>query len=433
MNDKKPKFSLTNLFANRTFNIIFSLVLAIFAWTIVVQFIEPEKTTFFSVPVDFSYNSSPYITQGLEVVGQQSGTVSVKVKGNNSLLSTLETKDILVYPDYSSIKGPGQYTLSLKVEKANSFADFTILSIDKQTVDVEFDKVIAQKYPVTVLVSGVEPEQGFYVDTPTSTPAEVVLNGPESLIKTVVKVTATVTLNEKRSESSIATAPVQFWNADGIEIKNELIKSDVTQVEVTIPVLKIKEVPIVVAFSSVPTGFNTEQLGASLSTKTITIAGPAEQVDQVESISTDYVDLSKFELGKVIKKALVLPDGIKNTNGLDSVDISFATLGYTTKTVTVTDMRSINKPANLTLDIVTAKIGNVTLVGEQAELDALGDASVIAQVDASANNISVDNGQQSFVAQIVIPSSSTIFATGGPYTVLCNITTAKTEKTAGGA
>ena len=62
------------------------------------------------------------------------------------------------------------------------------------------------------------------------------------------------------------------------------------------------------------------------------------------------------------------------------------------------------------------------LVGEAEELAAISPSDVIAQVDASAQNITVKgSGQQQFSAQIIVTGTKTVFATGA-YSVLCDIT-----------
>ena len=72
--------------------------------------------------------------------------------------------------------------------------------------------------------------------------------------------------------------------------------------------------------------------------------------------------------------------------------------------------------------VITESINNVTLVGEAEELAAISPSDVIAQVDASAQNITVKgSGQQQFSAQIIVTGTKTVFATGA-YSVLCDIT-----------
>ena len=70
----------------------------------------------------------------------------------------------------------------------------------------------------------------------------------------------------------------------------------------------------------------------------------------------------------------------------------------------------------------TALVRQWTGRGEAEELAAISPSDVIAQVDASAQNITVKgSGQQQFSAQIIVTGTKTVFATGA-YSVLCDIT-----------
>ncbi|MEG2653110.1 MAG: hypothetical protein RSA17_05995, partial [Ruthenibacterium sp.] len=158
-----------------------------------------------------------------------------------------------------------------------------------------------------------------------------------------------VELKEERTESAIVTAKLQYLDKDGKVVEDPDIKADSDQVEVTIPIYKIKELPLTVEYTSVPTGFNPAVLNATLSEKTIRVAGPAAQLDGMTSISAGIVDLAAFKLGEDITANVEMPEGLRNVDGLQSVTIHFATEGYTTKTVTVTELRTINVAEGVTV------------------------------------------------------------------------------------
>ena len=216
----------------------------------------------------------------------------------------------------------------------------------------------------------------------------------------------------------------KILDKDGNVLTDTHITTDTEQGEVTIPVLKMKEVPITFEYTGVPQGYDTSVLGAQLSQETILIAGPAERVDALESVSAGFVDLTKFKLGETVTLSITLPEGIRNLDALQSVDVTFDTYGFATRTVTVSQITVVNAPSDTTVTVTTRRLSDVTLVGPEDELDALSEANVVAQVDASASNINVSKGQQSMPVTIVVPGSSTVFATGS-YEVLCDIDTSE--------
>ena len=421
--------ALARLAGDKRVLALFSLLVAFFMWFVVISVVDPNQTvTVRYVPVNLEYNSAAYESYGLGIVEKPNMTVNVRVTGDGSVVGGLEAGDLLVYPDYSSVMGVGTYTLRLIVRRADTSIAAQQYEIEgivsNNYITLTFDEMATKTFPVTVNVIGVEPAEGYFVDTPVASPAEVTLRGPESQTSQVDKVVANVALSGQRTESALATAQLEFWDKDGNVLTDTHITTDTEQVEVTIPVLKMKEVPITFEYTGVPQGYDTSVLGAQLSQETILIAGPAERVDALESVSAGFVDLTKFKLGETVTLSITLPEGIRNLDALQSVDVTFDTYGFATRTVTVSQITVVNAPSDTTVTVTTRRRSDVTLVGPEDELDALSEANVVAQVDASASNINVSKGQQSMPVTIVVPGSSTVFATGS-YEVLCDIDTSE--------
>ena len=418
----KNKFNFDALFDDKRFTVAISLLLAVLTWLAVITVVDPNRTDAYPVPIDFEYNATAYTSQGLDIVVKPNKTIKVGVSGDGSVLGGLSANDILVYPDYSAVKGPGTYTLKLKITPKDSTKKYTITGPVDQVVEVTFDKVVSKKFAVTVLASGIQTPDGYYMDQAVPAPTEVTLTGPEVDMNRVEKVVANIVMNEERTESAIASAKLQYLDINGKPIEGTYITADVDQVEVTIPILKEKELPLVLEYTGVPAGYDPAQLGAKLSETKIRVAGPADQLDALESITAGYIDLAKFKLGETVTCAIELPDGLRNVDNLQEVTVSFETIGYSTKMVYVTQLSTVNVPTGVRITFPNERINGVVLIGDQKELEALDAANVVAQIDASAGNISVSNGQQNMPVKILVPSTKTVFAVGS-YTVLCDIET----------
>lgn len=423
----KPMGRFEKLFSNRWFAMAVSAMLAVLLWLVVIAQ-EPTQTRTITVSgVSYDYNSALYTGASLDIVKREDTKVSVVISGDSSAINEVDPADIVVYPDYTEVSRsgmPGEYTLRLQARRADtSLTKFDIDSISPAYVDVTFAQIGTQKFTVEVEAS-VDPAEGYYLGEKQASPAEVTLRGPESQMSQVDKVVANVALSGQRTESALATAQLEFWDKDGNVLTDTHITADTEQVEVTIPVLKMKEVPITFEYTGVPQGYDTSVLDAQLSQETILIAGPAERVDALESVSAGFVDLTKFKLGETVTLSITLPEGIRNLDALQSVDVTFDTYGFATRTVTVSKITVVNAPSDTTVTVTTRRLSDVTLVGPEDELDALSEANVVAQVDASASNINVSKGQQSMPVTIVVPGSSTVFATGS-YEVLCDIDTSE--------
>lgn len=417
----KKSNSDTPFFASRRFNIIISLVLAVVAWLVVTKFIDPESNGRMSIPVDFTYNEASYATQGLTIVDRPSRNITVRYSGDRSVINTLTQSDIAVYPDYSSVRGAGTYNLKLEVRNVTNKS--IELEQSDAYVTVTFDRLTTRKFTISVNAAGIVPAEGYYMDLPVVAPGEVTLTGPEQVLARIDDVCVNITLNEERTESAIITTSLVYLDANGEQVISSDIQADVTQAEVTVPIYQTKTLPLSIEYTSVPLGFDPETLGATLSEKTIRVAGPTALLDALSGITAAYVDLAAFTLGEDITGNITLPEGVRNIDNLQTVTVHFQTDNYETRTLNVTELRVINAPEGVEITFPSEVVNNVTLVGEADELEALSATGVIAQVDAAAGNLSVASGQQKIPVQIVIPSTKTVFATGS-YTVMCEVSAA---------
>lgn len=101
----------------------------------------------------------------------------------------------------------------------------------------------------------------------------------------VDKVVANVAISGQRTESALATAQLEFWDKDGKVLTDTHITADAEQVEVTIPVLKMKEVPITFEYTGVPPGLRYKRAGRTALAGEHSHCRPAERVDALESVS----------------------------------------------------------------------------------------------------------------------------------------------------
>ncbi len=415
------------LFSRRWFSMTISAVLAVLLWLVVISQ-EPTQTKTITIPgVTFDYNSALYTGASLDIIDYEDIKVNVVISGDSSAIQQADTPDIIVYPDYTDVSRsgtPGEYSLRLLARRADSaLTKFDIDSISPSYVKVTFAKIETKKFAVEVDAQ-VDPAENYYLGEKVVSPAEVTLRGPENELKQVARVAARVISEEKRDRTMLDSARLMLLDSDGNEIKNSSITIlEGEQVEVTIPVLKVKTVPLVFEFSNIPSGYDPAALKATISPATIRIAGPADKIDTIENVNAGFINLPRIQLGRTEALRIQLNEGIVNVDNVQDATVSFDTSGYgEPRSIAVNDIRVVNAPAGVDVKAITESLNNVLLVGLAEELDGIAPQDVIAMVDASAQNITVKgSGQQQFSAQIVVTGSKTVFATGS-YPVLCDIT-----------
>ncbi len=411
------------LLDDRRVRIILSGLLAVICWLIVTMIIQPNTDkSFYGVPVNFTYDSNKYTTQGLSIVNDPEYNVTLKVVGNGSVIGGLTKEDFVVYPDYSSVKGAGDSKLKLKVICTSEAASSVSVTItpSSTTVQVRFDTVEEKKVPINIVTKDLTTADGYTLYKTTSSPGEVTLSGPTSELETVTQAIAQVSLDGDLSETTTVTSNLVFADAEGNPVTFTYVTPDQETTDVTLTVYKLAELPLTVGFVNEPDGFDESVLKYSLSQNTLQVAGPASVVDTLTELSVGNIDLSTFALDKVYELPIQLPNGLVSQENLTSVTVSFDTSALTTKTLNLNadSVQVIHLPSTYQLTVKSTRILNVTLCGPADVLDGITSDSVIAQIDA--DDFSVAAGQQTIAVSIYVPASNQVFAIG-TYTVLCQI------------
>ena len=399
---------------------------AVLAWLIVTMYFDQESDKTVTVSnITYTYQSSTYSSLGLDIVETpEISGVTVRIKGSGTIIGGIRESDIMVYPKYSTVRGAGTVTLELGARFITS--DYDNLGIElivenPTTVTVVFDNVSEKTMRVTADTSQIAIADGFILNSVSSVPAEVTLTGPTSELEQIDSVVATVTSEEELSDSVTLEAPLEMRDANGNVVTPQYTTMDSDTAAITLNVLQVRELPLTVNFIGLPSGFDESSLKYSLDRSTLRVAGPARTISKMNELSVASLDLGQsFAFDRDYQLSVELPDGIVSQDGITTVTLTFDTTNMASTTLNISNIRVINVPSDMEVDVLTSRISGVTLYGPADEIEELSAENVQAQVDCQS--ISVTAGQQTLPVTIQIPSSSRIFAVDS-YTVQCAITT----------
>ena len=416
-----------SLWDNRLFLIAVSLLCAIISWSIVTLTFDSEGALEFTVSeINYTYNSNLYTAAGLSIVdAPQVGSVRVRVEGSGTVIGQLSSSDLMVYPNYSTVTGSGEQTLTLQARIANSqFAsnagnvDLTVISPTQVTV--VFDRVSEKTLPVTIDAANLRVAGDYMLYRYSAVPAEVTITGPQSELDAITSVVAPVQMDGELSDSTSVTTALELRDESGNTISPEYAELDNTSANVTLTVYQVRELPLAIDFINVPTGFDTSSLNYTLSQETMRVAGPTRTVSALTELSVVSFDLGQqFALDRDYQLQVELPSGLVALDDTTNVTLSFDTSEMGSITLNVPNIRTVNMPSNYDIEVMTERVTNVTLYGPADEIAELSPDSVVAQLDCQ--NLQITAGQQTLPVTIQVPSSSRIFAVGS-YTVTCQIT-----------
>ena len=349
--------------------------------------------------------------------------VTVRVEGNMTTIGSITASDIMVYPSYASVNGPGKVTLRLqaKITNTSDFSGNIKCTVESPTnIDVVFDEVSEKTVPVTVDTSGIAVAENYMLNRTAAVPAEVTLRGPTSELDRIAAVVAPVDDDTPLADTTTLPANLEMRDENGTVVTPLYTTMDNDSANVTLTIYQVRELPLAVNFIGTPTGFDVNSLKYSLSQQTLRVAGSARTISALDSLAVTDFDLAQeFEIGRDYQRLIELPAGVVSLDGVSNVTLSFDTDHLTSTKLNVSNIRAINVPSNYELEILSSLVSGVELYGPAEDIENLSADSVVAQIDCQSLNLTA--GQQTIPVTIQIPASSRIFATGS-YTVQCEIT-----------
>ena len=423
-NGTKPAVSHSkSILDDRRIRLALSILGAVIAWMVVTIIVQPGTTnTIYNVPVDYTYDSAAYTSRGLSIVSAEDKTVNLKISGDGYTIGGLSASDFVVYPDWSSVRDSGEKTLRLLVRGANGMLNGVTVTLEgsENTVDVVFDVVEEKTLPVTVTTNYLTIADGYILYSTDVSKETVTLSGPSSELDKVATCTAEVTYTGELTSSVTLETPLRFYTSGGKEVKFAYTELEENSVDVTLQVYKMATLPVNVSFINAPKDFDDSVLAYDLSRKQLKVAGPAEKIDALSTLSIGTIDLSTFALNKSYELPIELPSEIYLLDNISSITVSFDCSGLETKTMNLPSscVQVVNLPSTYRLTVETERLMNATLCGPKGALETLTPEQVVIEIDAEDFSGAV--GQQNSACRLYVPANGKIFALGS-YVLQCRI------------
>ncbi|TCO71796.1 CdaR family protein [Marinisporobacter balticus] len=301
---KKIKFNIgnTRFFSNNTMPKILSIVFAIIMWLYVMGEVNPQSMIELTNVEVQLLNVEELKESGLVIMGQKDFSVNVKISGRRNDIYKMRAQDLIARAD---IRGFDKGVNSVPVEISTSH-NVSISEIFPSQIKITLDEIVQQQKPVMAQHIGIASE-GFEPSEATISPTKVIVEGPESLVNKVTMVLVDVNIKD-RQDDVIEKLPLKAVNSEGKKVNGVEVKNK--YVEIVLPILRIKDVPISIAYEgAVKEGYEITNI--TLSQETVKIKGRKEIVESIKQINAKPINLEGVE--KNVRKDiyLVLPKGIE--------------------------------------------------------------------------------------------------------------------------
>jgi YbbR domain-containing protein len=353
-----------------------SVVLALGLWMFVTNEENPDRTDDFPFPLTVEAVNVP---ENLAVFGPLD-PVTIRITAPEDTFDDLEIDDFRAVADLSNaISGEAQVPVT--VEYTGGRRNVDIEGVTPSSLTVNLQPVVERTFPVEVEVAD-PPPLGLTVGSIDVNPDEVAVSGPEEAVALVDQVIGEVDLSnvgvaleEFDTQVELVPRSRQGFTVVGVVLETQTADATIEIGRETFD----QAVPVVVETAGTPAaGFRLTDL--TVTPLTVVIRGPLDALQDIDSVSTQPINLEDISESFTEVVDLDLPDGVTAAPESVSVEVTLeqsnveATLGVAP--------RFVNVAPGLTATTSTA-IVLVTISGPLNLLQDLGPEDVQAVVDVA--------------------------------------------------
>lgn len=420
MNRIIKRISIGKWLNNNKFVAGLSLMLALIIWLVVaLQMSNQMEATVSEIPVTFETKMPDKLD--LKMFGQTDLRVNVTVSGKRYEISpaVLSGDDFTVTASTANVTSAGKYTLPITVRLKNTNTDVQIESFSPESVDVYFDYSLTESYPVEVEITAPDDRiaaDGYVRDDILVSPAEVTISGASAELQKIARVVAKVTLDEPLTKTtSFENTTLAIVNANGGVVRSTYVRMEdnISDVTVTVPILKVTQIRPSVRFKNSPSYFLEHPFQYTCTpSNPVNVAVATDLSESTESLSLGTIDYASIKPGA--NTFVFASEDIANVRVMDDIEsfrVDFSIDGFRTRKFTVsTDSAAFSAlPEDVRASIPEDTI-EVTVAGLANELETITEDDISLSVDASG--LSDMSGTVDLPATVSVNNTTSCWAYG---------------------
>lgn len=318
---KKQSFSFSKLIYNDKYLFGLSVILAVVVWITSSLSIGTEESRTIKIDVPIKLGD-----QVSEQLGMQYYTlhdtveISVSVSGAKYVVGQISENDLEISFDTSSVTKTGEQRIPIIVTNKSKILDFSVDAVTPSSVDGYFDVNSTKTFDVRLNYDSENVADGFVFGTPVLSDDKIVVSGPKTYVDRIVNAYCDVNFGDKTylNEQFTQDCDIKF-DGDGI-ITNYLTvisrndkDKEIKKISVTLPVLKVVNLPVSAMFEDKPEGIDDSMLSVSYS------------VDNIRAGVLSSADISSANIGTIYFNDLTAGTqtfefGTDNLNGVTVLD-----------------------------------------------------------------------------------------------------------------
>lgn len=378
---------MRRIYDSKTFWLIVSLLASLAIWVYVTSVESDEyKNTLRGVRVELVGEEALSNNKNMVITDVDTSTVSVEIIGPRRIVASLSASDLVAQIDVSKLTQAAYTAQQYTIVYPDNTDTTKIRETSKYPEVVNF--MVSENITKAVLVRGSfegNLAEGFTGEAPVFEPATITLSGAEAYLRNVSYAWVTFGEKEKSIDSTYQVETgYTLMTADGEECSMKGIKASAETVVATIPLLEVKEVPLVVN-PVYGAAANENNVKITILPESVTLAGDTSILSGVNKIVLDTIDLMDFE--STFSETYVIPidNELRNLSGITEAKVTVEILGLTTKTFKVSNISFINVTEGYAAEVVTEGI-EVRLRGTEEALEQIKAENIRAVADLKDYN-----------------------------------------------
>lgn len=237
---------------NANNNLKLKIIAVLFAtalWMISININDPYQSKDYSVNVQLlNMNNLTGAGKYVEVIND-SDEISVRVRGNRSVMDSFSTSNIVATADLNELDENNRVPIKLSTIKTSGSKIESIRSNDTY-LEVKVEDVKKIQKSLEVITKNV-PEDGYMLGKVTTEQNALRISGPESAIALVDKAVVNFDLAGATDDVSMIL-PIELYDKDGNRIQDNRLTMSLKEVQCVATVLATKELPVTATVKGTP-------------------------------------------------------------------------------------------------------------------------------------------------------------------------------------
>ncbi|MBQ9229413.1 MAG: hypothetical protein IJ168_11375 [Eubacterium sp.] len=397
MAEKKKSFSLQRMISNDKSLIVVALLLAVLVWIVVSLNIGTDETKTITINAPITLSDELSQQMGMQYYTLQDNVeLSVTLSGPKYVIGQVTEDDLSVKFDTTNVNRAGAQTIPILVTNKSKTLDFEVTSTYPSAIDAYFDVAATKTYDLYLNYDADAVADGYMFGTPVMSEDRVVVNGPNTYIEKLEQLSVNVDLSDREplTEAYNTDCEIEFVGL-GAEARYLTVTSrndtatPISTVNVTLPVLKVTDLPVAVNFEDMPADLPEDALDIKYSVRQLHVgvlnnANISSAIVGTIPFSSLYTGTNTFYFkASDVQGVTLLDEDVKDI----SVEVTVASDYQVVKVpLAAADVEVDNVPEGYTATVKSVDFTNVWIIAPNGTAVTAADLSAECDLSAAAED-----------------------------------------------